>query len=416
MQARPDQPQGQPQLASAAQGPAARPSSRRAAARRGPNWMLVDADAVLALVSQLRATATAPDLKRLRSKLGELLQEFEIRAQVRGVAQARVGRARTILAALADDVVVGMPWGADAAWAPLTAPRPDGRAVAVPAAGQGAAQEAAQALARIAGEIAQDVELQELVCVALALGFERRDRAESGELARLGASLIPRVLDAQVGADTTLSPQWRSEANRGGPLASWLPLWVTTMVAAGLLAMLYFGLALSLGLKSDRLYAQIALLRPPAAAAVPPAPAPQPRLAAVLASLASARRLEVRDDIDRSVVQLPAPELFEPGTASLRGAAAEVLRPVAQALASAPGRVQVLAFTDGKSDRSARYPSDWDLSVDQAHAVRDALAALGVEAARLRFDGRADSEPPAAGAAASRIGANRVQIILLAGR
>jgi hypothetical protein len=130
--------------------------------------MLVDADAVLALVSQLRATATAPDLKRLRGKLGELLQEFEIRAQVRGVAQARVGRARTILAALVDDVIVAMPWGADAAWVPLTAPRSDGAAVAAAAAGAGPG--AAQALARIAGEIAQDVELQELVCIALALG------------------------------------------------------------------------------------------------------------------------------------------------------------------------------------------------------------------------------------------------------
>jgi len=374
--------------------------------------MLVDADEVLALVSQLRASAAAPEPKLLRTKTGDLLREFEIRVQLRGVPQARVERARTILAALVDDVVGAMPWGADAAWVPLTFERGAGRAVV----GPGAAPGAAQALARVAGEVAQDIELQELVCVALALGFDRRERAEGDELMRLRASLVTRVLAAQAGTDADLSPQWRSEVNRGGPLASWLPLWVTTMVAAALLAVLYFGLALSLGVKSDRLYAQIALVRPAGAAMARPMPAAQARLAGLLAPLAGAQRLAVRDDIDRSVVQLPAPDLFEPGTATLRGAAADTLGAVARALKSSPGRVQVLAFTDGKSDRSARYPSDWDLSVEQARAVRDSLASLGVEPGRLRFDGRADSEPLAAADLSSRIGANRVEILLMAGR
>jgi type VI secretion system protein ImpK len=224
------------------------------------------------------------------------------------------------------------------------------------------------------------------------------------------------VLDAQAGVDTTLSPQWRSEVDRGGPLASWLPLWVTTLAAAGLLATLYFGLALSLGVKSDRLYQQIVQWRPAGAAAAHPVPAAQPRLAGLLAPQADAQRLAVRDEIDRSVVLLAAKALFEPGSATLRDAAADVLRPVAQALKASPGRVQVLAHTDGTSERSARYPSDWDLSVDQARAVQDALAALGVEAGRLRFDGRADSEPLAAGLATAGIGASRVEIVLMAGR
>jgi len=93
------------------------------------------------------------------------------------------------------------------------------------------------------------------------------------------------------------------------------------------------------------------------------------------------------------------------------------LRPVAAALQRAPGRVLVVGHTDGKATRSARYPSDWDLSVDRARAVQDALRGLGVAADRLHYDGRADTEPrPAPQATAANIGNGRIEIMLLAGR
>jgi type VI secretion system protein ImpK len=196
-----------------------------------------------------------------------------------------------------------------------------------------------------------------------------------------------------------------------------LPLWVTSLVAAALLAVLYFSLALSLGEKSDRVYAQLAALRPEKAASPQPLPASQPRLADLLSASVAAQRLTVRDEIDRSVVVLPDEALFEAGTAALRTAGLESLRPVAAALQSTPGRVLVVGHTDGKATRSARYPSDWDLSVDRARSVHDALRALGVGAARLRFDGRADTEPlMTTGATPLSSGNGRIEIVLLAGR
>jgi type VI secretion system protein ImpK len=189
------------------------------------------------------------------------------------------------------------------------------------------------------------------------------------------------------------------------------------LVIAALLAVLYFSLALSLGVKSDRVYAQIAALRPPATAPPQALPASQARLAELLSSQIAAQRLAVRDEIDRSLVELPEQTLFETGTAKLQAASAELLRPVAAALQRAPGRVLVVGHTDAGATRSARYPSDWDLSVDRARAVQDALRGLGVAADRLHHDGRADTEPrPSAQATAANIGNGRIEIMLLAGR
>jgi type VI secretion system protein ImpK len=79
--------------------------------------------------------------------------------------------------------------------------------------------------------------------------------------------------------------------------------------------------------------------------------------------------------------------------------------------------VLVLAHTGTGFERSARFPSNWELSVEQARAVRDALLSFGVPAARLRFDGRGDTEPLAPGGSGQAAPpSGRVEIVLLAGR
>jgi type VI secretion system protein ImpK len=126
------------------------------------------------------------------------------------------------------------------------------------------------------------------------------------------------------------------------------------------------------------------------------------------------------------VVTLRDEALFEPGTANLLRSASASLQPVSAALQRVVGRVVVIGHTDAGSERSARYPSNWELSVDRARAVLDALVALGLPAARLRYDGRADTEAAdaaSASEAAAQAAAKeapphngRIEIVLLAGR
>src|SRR6266436_5092756 len=190
------------------------------------------------------------------------------------------------------------------------------------------------------------------------------------------AALLKREGDA--GA-RPLSVRWQPAVGRASALGSWLPLWVGTFIVAGLLAALYFSLALSLASKSDRVFAQIAALRlpAPAASAAKPGPAPQPRLLPLL-DAAAGQGLQVRDEIDRSIITLRDDALFEAASAGLLRAGADTLRPVAQALRGTAGQVLVLGHTDSHPERSARFPSNWELSVERARAVHDALLLFGV--------------------------------------
>jgi type VI secretion system protein ImpK len=260
--------------------------------------------------------------------------------------------------------------------------------------------------------------MRELLGVALALGFDAsRDEAELKQIDQLRTELAANDPPAGARAGHELSPQWQSSVQHSSALTGWLPLWVSSLVVAALLAVLFFGLELSLGAKSDRLYARIAALNAPAVAAPRALPAPQPRLAGLLAEQVAAQSVSVRDEVDRSVVVVPGAQLFAPGDATLLPAGHELLRPIASALEHTPGRIEVIGHTDASFAHSARYPSDWDLSVDRARTVEEALRGLGLEPSRLTYDGRAGIEPLRADGQ-SRVpgGDGRVEIVLLAGR
>jgi type VI secretion system protein ImpK len=341
----------------------------------------------------------------LREQLAVALQRFSERARRRGIAASQVQRAHFILGTLLDHVVDSMPWGAGGQWQRLTPLK------AAPAETSGHA--AIRQLARMAEDPTANRDLRELIYVALALGFEAR-AAGAGE-AEVRARVAAMLAREPGTVERPLSVRWRPAVRRAGALASWLPLWAGSFAIAGLLALLYFSLVLGLGSHSDRVFKQIAALRLPASGAANAAAVPQPRLVPLLTAVASEAGLQVRDEADRSVVTLRDEALFEPATANLLHSATESLRPVAAALQRAAGRVLVVGHTDTGSERSARYPSNWELSVERARAVRDALLALGLPPERMRYDGRADTEPLNTDASASAHN-GRIEIVLLAGR
>jgi len=396
-------------------GPAPGPgAAHRGSTPSCPNPLISEADDLLALVPQLRSTAQIADLAQLREHVSLLLQRFDEGLRQRGVAVGLGQKAHFVLCALIDEVVQTMPWGATGAWErlnPLDA-----------VAGVNPAEASLRAFAQLATDRAGSRDLRELIYVALALGFDARGRVTAAGVgqadtmrARL-ADVLKRKGDA---AARALSARWQPAIGRASALGSWLPLWVGASVVGALLAVLYAWLTLALASQSDRVFARIAALRLPpalAAGAAAPAAAAQPRLGPLLAH-AQEGGFQVRDEIDRSIVTLDDQLLFEPGGASLLRAGAESLRPVAKALQGVTGQVLVIGHTDSRTARSSRYPSNWELSAERARAVRDALLLFGVPAQRMRYDGRADSEPLMAETANhAPVYSGRIEIVLLAGR
>jgi len=386
-----------------------RPDTMGGLAPRRGGRLLWAADGLLALIPQLRATVFVSDLAELHGKLAAMLRDFQARARREGIKPERIGQATEVLAALIDDVLASMPWGADAGWQNLGA-------TTAPGGVRRAPQGSAERLLDVARRASSDAPMRELIGVALALGFENASRSPDARVEQLRSELTAQYSPAAADLAHELSPQWQPAVEAGSALAGWLPLWASSAVVAAFLAVLFFALELSLAAKSDRLYARIAALSDPAVQTIHPLPAPQPRLAGSLAEPLAARNAAVRDEIDRSVILLPGAELFVAGGATLQPVGTELLREVAAVLARTPGRIQIIGHTDGGAARSARYPSDWDLSVDRARAVEDALRGLGIDASRMSYDGRGSIEPPPAGAAAGSGGDGRIEIVLLAGR
>jgi type VI secretion system protein ImpK len=171
----------------------------------------------------------------------------------------------------------------------------------------------------------------------------------------------------------------------------------------------------SLGELSDPVARELATLRAPSFASKE-APAALARVSARSRDLAAAigrNEVEVSDAGSSLVIVLKADELFASGSARLRADLDPVVLKVADALARVPGAVTVTGHTDDRPIRTARFPSNWELSAERARSVLDLLASRIHDPARLHAEGVADSQPVAPNdSAANRARNRRVTIVL----
>ena len=86
--------------------------------------------------------------------------------------------------------------------------------------------------------------------------------------------------------------------------------------------------------------------------------------------------------------------LFPTGSAAVSSDGRRALRPVAEVLRTAKGRlVRVEAHTDDIPIRTDAFPSNWELSTARAAAVVRQLQEAGVNPALLAGTGFADAQP-----------------------
>ncbi len=357
----------------------------------GINPLLTAAGPLLALLSQLRATTHHADRPGLQRQLLGLIGDFEERARASGVTRPQITAARSLLCTFIDEVIAATPWGADA-----------------PAGTRGLLQEfhedesgatkVFELLDRLSADPQTHAPLLELFYVCFALGFEGHYAAKPNgraELAALAARLLQRVRPGagpRAAGARALSAHWAVEPMRG-PTLTLVPLWLTVVVGAALVLGALMWMSTRLSRQAAPVLQQLHDMHRALAIAPPAAPAAKARVAPLLADDLAGGALDVAEDAQRSVITLGADGLFVAGTAQLQPAQRERLARIARALAGLPGRIEVLGHTDDQVVESLRFPSNWHLSRERAQAVVAALAAAGVPAARLRAEGRAETEP-----------------------
>lgn len=380
------------------------------AALGGLNALVEAANPILAAVPQIRHALRHPDPAGLHGQLKEQVDSFERSALAAGIAEDQVQTARFALCALLDDSAAATPWGRQ--WLSLGL-----------LADEHAGETFFARLDEMLGDPERNAELLEFFYVCLALGFEGRHRGGEGgrqTLAQVRTRVYGIIEQRQGRKSTDLSARWRGAEVRPRGVSGALVLWGVAAGCLLVLAGLYFGYSVLLGARSDPVARELARLKLPGAAAAPaPATPLKPGETSVAAQLAKAiggADVEVLEANDGAVILLKGDRLFAAGSSRPDPRLQPVIGKVAAALDRLPGAVLVTGHTDDQPIRTARFPSNWELSTERARNVVAMMAAEMKDPARLRAEGLADSEPLAPNdSAANRAKNRRVAIVLRSG-
>jgi len=371
----------------------------------GLNRLAEAANPILAVVPQIRHALRHPDPAALRKRLLAQVRMFEKSARAAQAPEAQVLSARLALCALLDDSAQATPWGRD--WTPILAELH----------GEPNSDKVFTLLDALLAAPEGNVETLEFFYVCLALGFEGRYRGGEGgrqALAQYKVKLYEALARLRPQAAPALSARWQGAGVRARRVPGALALWGVGSVCALVLAAVFFTFSVLLGARSDPVARALATLKPPAVAvAAATAPSSAPHLAKELAAEIAKGEVSVSDLQGATLVALRSDELFAPGSARLNAALDPVIVRVAEALDRVAGTVIVTGHTDDVPIRTARYPSNWELSAERARSVSGLMASRLRDKARLRTEGLADSEPVAPNdSAANRARNRRVAIIL----
>ncbi len=384
------------------------------AALGGLNPLVEAANPILAAVPQIRHALRHPDPLALRERLREQIDGFERSAIAAGVADDPMQKARFALCALLDDSAAATPWGR--AWA--------GKGLVAEVEGEAYGGEKFFTLLEemLAAPDGQ-VEVLEFFYVCLALGFEGKYRSGDRDgLVQTRTKLYEFIEQRQGKKSTELSARWRGAQIRAKRVPGALAIWGAASACALVLAGLYFGYSVMLGAQSDPVARELARLKlPPVsiASAAPRSVAAAPAGSAAtdqLAKTIGSGDVEVSKVAEGTLILLKGDQLFPPGSTRPDAKVQPVIERVAQALDKLPGAVLVTGHTDDQPIRTARFPSNWELSTERARNVVGMMAAEMKDPTRLRAEGLADSEPLVPNdSAANRAKNRRVAIILRSG-
>jgi len=377
------------------------------AALGGLNPLVEAANPILAAVPQIRHALRHPDPAALRARLREQIDGFERSAIAAGIPDDQMQTARFALCALLDDSAAATPWGRE--WA--------GKGLLAEIQGEDdGGEKFFTLLDEMLATPERHVELLEFFYVCLALGFEGRYRSGEGgrqALTQARTRLYELIEQRHGKKSTELSARWRGAEVRARRVPGALAIWSAASACALVLAVLYFGYSVLLGARSDPVARELARLKlpPPAAPKRPIAPMNEQ----LLKSLAGPD-VEVSAIGEGTLILLKGDQLFAPGSTRPDAKVQPVIQRVAEALDKVPGAVLVTGHTDDQPIRTARFPSNWELSTERARSVVGLMAADMKDPARLRAEGVADSEPLVPNdSAANRAKNRRVAIILRSG-
>jgi type VI secretion system protein ImpK len=366
---------------------------------------------LLVLAGRLRGQISNADVESLRRQAVQEMRSFEDRARQADVPPEDVLAARYALCTVLDEAVLNTPWGADGNWSNQSLLVTFHREAA-------GGEKFFQILERVSSEPQRYLVLLELLYVCLALGFEgkyRLDERGASRLAEIRETLYRRIEGLRESVEPELSPRWKGVEDRRSAVMRFVPLWVVASACLVLLVGSYIYFDSKLGALADPVSAQLARVGLESLDPVAPTPVGTPTsgLRQLLAPQIASGRISVEESGERTLITVTATDLFASGSATINPGYETLVREVAAALNSVPGRILVIGHTDDQALRSLRFKDNYELSRARAVQVANLIRSVVTDGSRIEAAGKGALEPrylPAA-APANRARNRRVEII-----
>lgn len=378
----------------------------------GNNPLVTAANPLLNAIPQIRHSVSHDDQAGLRQQLIDEIRRFEVRCQQSGLAYEVIVGARYCLCTALDEAAALTPWGSRGVWS--------GSGLLVTFHNETwGGEKFFQLLARLSQNPREHIVLLELINFCLLLGFEGRYRVmDNGrtQLETIKQRLWQMIRGVRGNYPPPLSPHPEDQPVLRKLWRPMIPLWACVALAGFLACLFYIVLNWRLGDNTNPVLAKIYQTTLPEASIDQPAPSLPPvlNLRGFLKPEIDAGLVAVRDETDRSVVTLKGDGLFASGSTVARENYAPVIDRVAQAMNNVSGKILVVGYSDNVPIRSARFASNYELSLERARSVQSLLQKHLSQPDRVKAEGRGEMNPIAPNNTAENRARNRrVEITLL---
>ncbi|MBD1556918.1 type VI secretion system protein TssL [Vibrio sp. S9_S30] len=359
----------------------------------GENLLLAEANVVLSLVGQIRATAQYGDVQQLRDAFVQKVRDYETRLRLQNARNQDIDTARFCLCCLIDETVLNTVWGGQSIWV-------DNSLLSTFYANTQGGEQFYDFLDKAMSTPTENLDILQLQYICMSLGFVGRYRLEQNGI-ESHRSLRQRVYDVITAVSErppkVLSDGWQDKVRIGEETTESTPVWVTLSIAGALLAATYMGFNYKINEESNQTFTNLLNLIPPVeiSESIPLADvAPvAKRIQDYLATEAERGMVEIQQLPDRVRISFSANELFDSGSAELVQHIRPVLSKVGRSLEGTKGRIMIVGHTDNKPIFTSKFPSNWHLSLARATSVTNHLASSSNLVGRLIPEGMGDARP-----------------------
>ncbi|HHF2879582.1 TPA: type VI secretion system protein TssL, long form [Vibrio diabolicus] len=360
----------------------------------GNNPLLAEANGLLSIIGQIRATATHSDPLFLKETLAQKLRDYENRLRHHDVDLDTIDTARYCLCCSLDEAVLNTNWGGHSFWSH------DSLLSSFYASSQGG-EAFFKYLDKCMAQPDTNLDLLELMYVCLSLGFLGQYRLERNGLEshrKLRRQIIAILKSYGRGIPQELSNSIEQHILNGSKASDRAPLWVVCSVTAALLVCIFMYFSYELNKASNRTFSQLVNLVQPqqlnqdTTSESKSTPIAE-RISMYLATEIGKGLINVEPLQDRVRISLKSQDLFESGSADVVAYIQPVISKLARTLESTQGKIIVTGHTDDRPIFTSKYPSNWHLSLARATAISEQLISNSALEGRVIPEGLGDARP-----------------------